>query len=95
MKRIHHSWAIVLLGALTLNILAIRMYTFGVFLVPMTTEFGWGRGALSGASAVAVPIAAVTSIIGGRLSDKYGPRPLVTTFGLVMAISYMLLSKVE
>ncbi|MFC1874417.1 MFS transporter [Chloroflexota bacterium] len=94
MKRIHHSWIQVVLGALALNTLAIRIYTFGVFLVPIATEFGWGRGVLSGASSVAALVGAVTNIIGGRLSDKYGPRFLVTTSGLAMIMGYILLSQI-
>jgi len=74
--------------------MAMRVYTFGVFLVPMTTYFNWGRGALSGATAVGVPVGAVANIISGRLSDRYGPRLLVTTFGLVTATGYILLSQV-
>jgi OFA family oxalate/formate antiporter-like MFS transporter len=85
----------VVLGALALNMMAIRIYTFGVFLIPLTTQFNWGRGEFSGASAVGAPISAVAAIISGRLSDKYGPRPLVTAFGVVMAISYILLSQVD
>ena len=95
MKRIHHSWTIVIFGALALNTMAIKVYTFGVFLVPMATEFDWGRGALSGACAVAAPVGAVAKIISGRLSDKYGPRLLVTAFGLVMATCYIMLSQVD
>lgn len=85
----------VILGALALNTMALRVYTFGVFLVPLTMQFNWGRGAFSGASAVGVPVSAVAAIISGRLSDRYGPRPLVTAFGLVTATGYILLSQVS
>jgi MFS family permease len=84
----------VILGALALNTMAMRIYTLGVFLVPMTTQFDWGRGAFSGASAVGAPVSAIAAIISGRLSDRYGPRLTVTVFGLVGAIGYVLLSQV-
>jgi len=84
----------VILSALALNTMAMRIYTLGVFLMPMTTQFDWGRGAFSGASAVGAPVGAVAAIISGRLSDKYGPRPTVTVFGLAGAIGYVLLSQV-
>ena len=95
MKRLHNSWVIVILGALAVNMMALRVYTLGVFLVPLTTQFNWGRGAFSGASAVGAPVSAVAAIITGRLSDRYGPRPLVTAFGLVTVIGYILLSQVS
>ncbi len=94
MRRLHHSWVMVMLGALALNAMAMRIYTQGVFLLPMTTQFDWGRGAFAGASAVGAPIGAVAAIISGRLSDRYGPRATVTVFGLVGAIAYVLLSQV-
>lgn len=94
MRRLHHSWVMVILGALALNTMAMRIYTLGVFLMPMTTQFDWGRGEFSGASAVGAPVSAVAAIISGRLSDRYGPRPTVTVFGVVGAIGYLLLSQV-
>jgi MFS family permease len=78
-----------------LSVLAIRMYSFGVFLLPLTSEFSWGRGALSGANAVAAPVGAVSAIMAGRLSDRYGPRILVTVFGVVTLVGFWLLSQVN
>ena len=48
-RRMHPAW--IVLGALTLCMLAasgIRA-AFGVYIKPLEHEFGWSRGALSGA----------------------------------------------
>ncbi len=95
MRRPHHSWLMVAFCALVLAVMAIRIYSFGVFLVPLTAEFNWGRGALSGANAVGVPVTAITAILAGRFSDRFGPRALVTTFGVVTTAGFVLLSRVE
>lgn len=95
MRRLHPSWLMVVLCGLVLAVMAIRFYSFGVFLVPLTAEFNWGRGALSGANAVGVPVSAITAILAGRLSDRFGPRLLVTIFGVVTTAGFILLSQVE
>src|SRR3990167_3602837 len=53
-RRLHPAW--IVLGAVTLAMLAgsgIRS-VFGVYIKPMEAEFGWGRGALSGAAALSL-----------------------------------------
>src|SRR5213078_1609013 len=52
--RVHPAW--IVLGALTVCMLAgsgLRS-VFGVYIKPMEAEFGWTRGALSGAAAVSL-----------------------------------------
>jgi OFA family oxalate/formate antiporter-like MFS transporter len=71
------------------------MQVFGVFLVPLTTEFGWGRGALSGAYSASFLLSGFLGIIAGRFSDKYGPRILLTVSGLLMGIGLLLMSYIN
>ncbi len=95
MRRLHHSWLFVALGAVVLAVMAIRIFSFGVFMVPLTAEFNWGRGALSGANAVGAPVSAITAILAGRLSDRYGPRLPVTIFGVVTSVGFVLLAQIQ
>jgi len=85
----------VLIAACVLAITAIRFYAFGIFLVPLTTEFDWDRGALSAAPSMSWLIAGFLSILTGRLSDRYGPQILVTTSGLLTGIALLLMSQVS
>jgi MFS family permease len=55
---------------------------FGVYIKPMETEFGWSRGALSGAAAVSLLLLGATGPFVGRLADRWGPR-LIILGGLV------------
>ncbi len=84
----------VILGMFILAVFAIVMYSFGIFLVPVTTEFGWERGALSAALSITTLVGGCLGILAGRLSDKYGPRPLVTIGGLAAGTAYFLMSQV-
>ena len=83
------------MSACIMAIQALATYTFGVFLKPLTAEFNWERGALSGAYSVSVLLFGLFSILSGRLSDKYGPRILVTVGGLLVGIGFLLMSRIS
>src|SRR5207253_4623973 len=44
---------------------------------PMEAEFGWGRGALSGAAAISLLVLGAAGPLVGRLADRWGPRRVV------------------
>ena len=69
--------------------------SFGVFFEPMLTEFGWTRAAPSGAVSLRIFIATLLGIAGGRLTDKFGPRPVVTVCGLFLGLGFFLMSRIS
>jgi len=76
-RRLHPAW--IVLGALTLCLLAstgIRA-VFGVYIKPMEAEFGWSRGALSGAAALSLLLLGAVGPFAGRLADRWGPRRVI------------------
>ena len=48
--------------------------TIGVFLKPITQEFGWTRSVVAGAVAVGTFVGGFVAIGVGRLIDRYGPK---------------------
>jgi len=95
LKQLHYGWVIVIIGVCVLAVHAVVSYTFGIFLTPLTMEFNWGRGALSGAVSISALVSGLLGILGGRLSDKYGPRISVTLAGLLTGIGFLLMSQVN
>ena len=95
LKHLHYGWVMVVIAVCVLIAYATIIYTFGIFLRPLTMEFNWDRGALSGAYSLMFLLMGFLSIFGGRLSDKYGPRPLVTISGLFMGVGLLLMSQVN
>lgn len=95
LKHLHYGWVMVIIAACTLASYALMPYTFGVFLRPLTVEFSWERGALSGAYSMYMLAAGILGIFTGRLSDKYGPRILVTISGLLAGIGLLLMSQIN
>jgi len=94
-KHLHYGWVMVIITVCVLAAHTLISYTIGVFLKPLTAEFGWERGAFSGAISMYMLLAGGLSIFAGRLSDKYGPRILITLSGLLTGIGFMLMSRVN
>ena len=85
-RRVHPAW--VVLAALTLCMLAASglRSVFGVYIKPMEAEFGWSRGALSGAAAVSLLLLGAVGPLVGRLADRVGPRAVIGTALLVLGL---------
>ncbi|MFC2016787.1 MFS transporter [Chloroflexota bacterium] len=95
LKHLHYSWVMVIIAVCIQTAFTVPLATFGVFLIPLTTEFNWDRGALSVAVSIFMLIMGFFGIFSGRLSDKYGPRPLVTITGLLIGIGFLLMSQIS
>ena len=87
----HPGWRVVSAGfmGVMLGYSVLIPYTFGIFLKPLASSFGWHRDSISIAlSWVAVTIAFCAPFI-GRLMDSFGPRliilPCIVLFSLAFA----------
>ncbi|MFC2012916.1 MFS transporter [Chloroflexota bacterium] len=69
--------------------------SFGVFLEPMLSEFGWTRAGISGAYTLGMIIMGFFSIISGRLADRFGSRVVVIGSGIFIGAGYLLISQVN
>src|SRR5437870_1625900 len=57
---------------------------FGVYIKPMEAEFGWSRGALSGAAAISLLLLGAAGPAVGWLADRYGPRRVIVVSLLML-----------
>ncbi len=92
LKKLHYGWLITIFASIMLAIYALPFYAFGVFIIPITTEFSWDRGALSVALSMTSLIGGCLSLISGTLTDRYGPRILLTIAGLTSGAGFLLMS---
>ncbi len=95
MRRIHYGWVIAFVSAGIMATCSLSVYTFGVFLEPLQTHFGWDRGPISLAPSISFVVAGILAIGTGKLSDRYGPRVLVSTGGLMMGAGFVLMSQIS
>ena len=68
--------------------------SFGVFFEPVSTEFGWTRTTIFGALSLSWIVQGVLGIVMGRLTDRFGPRLVLTIGGLLLGLGYFLMSRV-
>src|ERR1700738_2020207 len=68
---------------------AIGMFfAFGVFLKPLSTQFHWSRGAISGFRSISGVMYDVPSPSVGRLADRCGLKRVILTCAAVFAVVY-------
>src|SRR5579885_2917695 len=75
----YQGWRVVLAGffGVMVSFAAIIPYTFGLYLKPLATSFGWRRESISVAFSIAALTVAAVSPGLGYLLDRYGPRRIV------------------
>ena len=76
---------IMLGGSLVLAIALGIRHGFGLFLAPMSDEFGWGRQTFALAIALQNLIWGLTQPLSGALADKVGARKIIVAGGLCYA----------
>ena len=71
------------------------MYTFSVFFKPLLDDFGWTRAMTSGAFSLFMVFHGLLYIVTGRLSDRFGPRVVMTVCGFFLGLGYLLMSQIS
>ena len=89
--RIDRGWLVVLAaccGAMV-GFGSLLVFTFSIFLKPLTGAFGWSRESVSAAFGIAALTVAACSPPLGHLLDRFGPRrvilPCMAVFGAAFA----------
>jgi MFS family permease len=70
-------------------------FVFGVFFKPMITEFGWTRALTSGALSLSMVVQGLLAIVMGGLSDRLGPRIVLTLCGFLLGLGCLLMSQIN
>jgi MFS family permease len=86
---LRNRWLVVVacLVALIVKGGAVIIFTFAVFLKPISAELGWSRGALGSALALATISTAVMLPLVGRLIDRWGVQPVLLPGAILFALA--------
>ncbi len=80
---------IVAAGTLIMLLLGVA-YVWGVYVDPLMEEFGWSSARASWPFSVFLLAYTVGMIVGGRLQDIYGPRPICLIGAVLFGAGYFL-----
>jgi len=70
-------------------------YAFGVFFKPMQTHFGWTGATTSGAFSLSMALEGLLGIVMGGLTDRFGPRLVMTLCGFLLGVGYLLMWQIS
>ena len=71
---VFYGWFVVLGSSFVVFGVAGGQFSFGVFLTPMTEEFGWSRGTLSLAFGVTFMLSGLLRPVAGYVADYYNAK---------------------
>lgn len=90
-----YGWVIVFAGL----VISLCMYgvieSFAIMFKPIAQQFSWDRGTVSVASMISWTSFGISSLICGRLSDRFGSKWVIITGGLFFVAGTFLMSQVQ
>ena len=91
-KASYYAWVILGVSFLVSALIAGINTSFGVFLVPLSRQFGWSAGAISLAYSLFMLTNGLSAFGVGRIGDKYGSRLVFFIGGMLFGLSLLLTS---
>src|SRR3954447_25736098 len=89
-RRVHYAWVIAAVTFVILLVTAGIRAVPGVLMIPLETEFGWTRTAISGAVAINIALFGLIGPFAAALIDRWGLRRMVAGALLLLAASVAL-----
>jgi MFS family permease len=68
-------WVVAAAGSALMAVLG-AVYSWSLYAQPLASAFGWSARIVTGAFSTAIFFLGVGAIAGGRLQDRFGPRPV-------------------
>ena len=93
--RFFYGYTVVIASLFIMIAIWGTRYTFGVFFNPMLDEFGWTRAMISGAFSLSMALEGSLCTVVGVLTDKVGPRMVMTVCALLLMLGAWLMSEVN
>ncbi|MER3447698.1 MAG: hypothetical protein C4291_13080 [Candidatus Dadabacteria bacterium] len=89
-KRVFYGWYIVAASLILIIMDGLLLYSFGVFLPYLNKEFGFSRAVGSSIFSIRSIVLAFSLTIAGRLVDRYDPRVVIASGGIITALGMLL-----
>ena len=93
--RTFYGWYVVMGCSLVALGTAGTQFSFGVFLQPMTEEFGWSRSTLSLAFGITFMLSGLMRPLAGYLADRYSPKLVALSGVALLGIMLLIVPSVQ
>ena len=93
--RIFFGWFVVAASLLVSFGVIGGQFSFGVFMKPMTEDFGWSRATLSLAFGTTFMLSGLLRPVAGYLADRYSPKWVALSGVAIMGIMLLVLTQVQ
>jgi MFS family permease len=94
-SRVYWGWFVVAGSFLILSISYGSRYSFGVFVKPLSEDYGWSRSVISLGASINMVVYSVCGIFLGRMLDRVAPRWIITTGAVITSFSFFLTSLIK
>ena len=91
----HYGYIIIAAAFVVSAAVEGLLYSFGVFFKPLLEEFDWTRSATAGAFTLFSFLHIPGVFIVGKLTDRFGSRPMLSFCGFFLGLGYMLMSRIH
>jgi predicted MFS family arabinose efflux permease len=91
----HYAWIVAGVTFLVLIVTAGIRATPGVLMVPLETEFGWSRAAISAAVAINIALFGLIGPFAASAMNRWGMRRLILAAVALLAVSVALTTRME
>src|SRR5207253_3837663 len=89
-QRVHYAWVVAAVTFVILLVTAGIRATPGVLMVPLETEFGWSRTAISAAVAVNIALFGLIVPFAASVMDRWGLRRVILAAVALLTVSVAL-----
>jgi len=90
-----YGYIVVVAVSISMLVAFSLFSAFGVFFKPLLTDFGWTRAMTAGAFSLSMILTGTLGIVMGGLTDRLGPRIVITFCGLFIGLGYLLMSQIS
>jgi sugar phosphate permease len=94
-RPLHYAWIVAAVTFLVLLVTAGIRATPGVLMVPLETEFGWSRAAISGAVAINIALFGLIGPFAASVMDRWGLRRVVLAAVALLGVSVALTTRMQ
>ncbi len=88
--KIFYGWYIIGASLILIIMDGLLLYCFGVFLPYLNSEFGLSRAVGSSIFSIRSIVLAFSLVLAGRMVDKYDPRVVIISGGIIAALGMFL-----